>query len=300
MIYALLTALCWSISGFASSRLSRNFGAGPANLYRLGIASFILAVICLLTTGSLWLSGAPRFMLAGFFHLTVGDMALFAAFRRLGPRLSVLLVGSLAPPTALIAEWLISGTTLQSSQLLCAAGILLLVAVAVAPKEREHLSRRELQVGLALGTVAAIGQGLGTTIQRVGNVMIEETIYQPWTITFLRVSAGTAGVVLWMGFRKLRGENVFERPTELIPHQKIKGHPLLWLGISSIMGPIVGIMFLVTALENNPAALVQACIATMPVFMIPWAWILDGNKPSTRSVLSGCAAVGLTAWLMFL
>jgi len=84
------------------------------------------------------------------------------------------------------------------------------------------------------------------------------------------------------------------------PHQKIKGNPAFWLILSTLLGPLLGMYCLSAALESTPAALVQAVITTMPVFMIPVAWILDGNAPSLRSIFSGSAAVGLTALLMFL
>lgn len=300
MIFALFTSICWSISGFASSRISRSFGAGPANLLRLSLASCILACICLLSAQALWIPHSFWFLLAGFSHLALGDLALFASFRRLGPRLGVLMVGSLAPPIALIIEWLVLGTTLTALQILCAGGVLLLVAVAIAPRDRQHLHSTELKLGLLFGSIAALGQGLGTSLQRIGYVNNNEIAQSLWTVTFLRVGAGALGVLGWICLLKILGKNPFSRPRELIPHHKVKGHPMLWLSISTLLGPIVGMFFLITALETVPAALVQATIATMPVFMIPVAWLLDGNKPSIRSILSGCAAVGLTAWLMLL
>jgi len=300
VIFALFTSISWSISGFASSRISRAFGAGPANLLRLSLASIILLLLCLAGSYPLWTTGAIWYIVAGLLHLTLGDIALFAAFRRLGPRLGVLMVGSLAPPTALLAEGCILGTTLTGSQLLCGAAVLVLVATAVAPRERQHLSAHELCLGLLFGAVAAVGQGLGTTLQRVGNVQMTDPISQPWTVTFLRVSAGALGVGIWMLFLHLNRKKPFKKPTELFPHQKIKGNPAFWLILSTLLGPLLGMYCLSAALESTPAALVQAVITTMPVFMIPVAWILDGNAPSLRSIFSGSAAVGLTALLMFL
>lgn len=248
----------------------------------------------------LWAPSFHWFMLAGMSHLAIGDLALFAAFRRLGPRLGVLIVGSLAPPIALTIEWGVLGTTLTGLQILCAAGVLLLVGVAVAPRERRHLPPVELKWGLVFGMIAAIGQGLGTSLQRIGYVHNPEIVHSLWSITFLRVSAGALGMLAWILILKFSGKDPFTRPTEIIPHLRVKGHPLIWLFISTFLGPIIGVFFLIIALETTPAALVQATIATMPVFMIPVAWFFDGNKPSTRSLLSGCAALGLSACLLIL
>lgn len=301
MIFALLTAICWSMSGFASSRISRRYGAAKANILRLSISSLILAAICLSRSSTIWVTGGLWFMLAGISHLCIGDLGLFGAFRRLGPRLGILLVGTLAPPIAVLSEWLMLGTVPASAQLFCAGGVILLVATAIAPRERAHLPPKELLAGLLLGLLAALGQGVSASLQRFGYAAAAEGIPpDPWQITLLRVGAGTVAVFLWLVYLQLTGKKPLARPQELIPHERIKGHPGLWLGISSILGPVIGMMFVVTALKTTPAGLVQAVIATMPVFMIPVAWILDGNAPSLRSILSGTAAVALTAWLILL
>jgi hypothetical protein len=44
--------------------------------------------------------------------------------------------------------------------------------------------------------------------------------------------------------------------------------------------------------------LVQATLATLPVFMMPVAWWLDGNAPSKRSATAGLVAVALTFLLI--
>jgi len=67
-------------------------------------------------------------------------------------------------------------------------------------------------------------------------------------------------------------------------------------GASATAGPILGIGALTLALETTEAGLVQAAIATLPVWMIPWAWILDGDRPSPRSILA-VACVGGLVWI---
>lgn len=300
MIFALLTALCWSISGFASSRNSRRYGAATANILRLSIASLILFCICSFRSVDLQMEGALWFMLAGISHLCIGDMGLFGAFRRIGPRLGVLMVGTLAPPIALLSEWILLGTEPEAVQLFCAAGVILLVAIAIAPRERAHLQPKELIIGLLLGVVGAVGQGVSASLQRFGYSLTENLHSDPWQVTFLRVGTGTVAVFIWLVCLQIFGKEPLKRPPQLIPHERIKGHPALWIGISSVMGPIIGMLFVITALRTTPSGLVQAGISTMPVFMIPVAWVLDGNTPSIRSVLAGIAAVALTATLIFI
>jgi drug/metabolite transporter (DMT)-like permease len=54
------------------------------------------------------------------------------------------------------------------------------------------------------------------------------------------------------------------------------------------------------ALATTPAGIVLPIVATTPLAVIPLAMLLDGEKPSLRSLLGGLLAViGATA-LMFL
>lgn len=297
MIYALLTAVCWSFGGFSSSRLARTFGALAGNGLRLLLSTGVLLLICLLGGFSLSVPARNWFLLSGFLHLTLGDLGLYAVYRRLGPRIGVLIVASLAPGVALLGDWLWLDSTLRGFQLALIGLILLMVILAVAPKERNHLDRKELQLGIAAGVFAALMQGLSAS---VSGIAYSQPGPDPsaWSAAFYRVLAGAAGVGVWILLRQLFGKNPLARPRELLPHMRVAGHPLLWLGLSTLMGPVVGIMFLMKAFSTTPSGLVQAIIAVLPVFMIPVAWVFDGTVPSRRSVVCGAAAVALTAWLM--
>jgi drug/metabolite transporter (DMT)-like permease len=298
MFNALITALCWALGGFGSSRIARHYGPAPANGIRLICASLIQVVICLAVAGTLVLPAGGWFALAGVLHLAVGDVGLFAAYRRLGPRIGVLMVCSLAPPSALLLEWWTLGNVPELRQLLCGLGILLSVAAAVAPRERQHLPRHELVTGVCCGLLAAVGQGLGAAVSRIAFDRLGGIEVTFWLPALYRVSAGATGVWLWILLRKLFGDQPLKRPRELIPDKKIQGHPLAWLGISTLLGPVIGMWFLMRAFDAAPAGLVQATLAALPVFMMPVAWIFDGTLPSRRSVLAGGVAVVLTGVLV--
>ncbi|MDA3874885.1 MAG: EamA family transporter, partial [Kiritimatiellae bacterium] len=226
-------------------------------------------------------------------------IGLFAAYRRVGPRIGVLMVCSISPPIALVGEWMVLGTTIALTQLLCAGAILLMVTLAVAPRERRHLSRSELKIGIFAGVFSAVCQGGSAVLNRIAFDGIGETI-PPWIPACYRVSAGAHGVGGYLLILHLCGRSPFRRPDELIPDKKVGGHPLGWMTISVLFGPVLGMIFLMRAFESAPAGLVQATLATLPVFMIPVAWIFDGNVPSKRSVAAGTCAVALTAVLILI
>jgi len=299
MIFAILTALCWAFSGFASSRISRHYGSAAANAMRLCTAVPLLVLISFSLGYALRVSWAPWFWAAGFLHLAVGDVPLFAAYRRLGPRLGALMVCSLAPPVALITEWVVLGTMVSGFELLCIAGILISVAMAVAPRDRGHLSPREVRRGVWAGVLGSLGQGTSAAMNRIAYAQAGEAALETaWVPTFHRVAAGALGVLLWIGILQLAGKRPLQRPGELIPHKRVGGHPLAWLGVSACLGPVLGVMLLMRAFEHTPAALVQAVLSTLPVFMMPVAWAFDGVVPSRRSALAGIVAVGWTVLLV--
>jgi drug/metabolite transporter (DMT)-like permease len=45
------------------------------------------------------------------------------------------------------------------------------------------------------------------------------------------------------------------------------------------------------ALENTPAGIVTAIIATTPIVMLPLARVFEGEKITTRSLIGGLVAV---------
>jgi drug/metabolite transporter (DMT)-like permease len=300
VIFAFLTSVLWSFAGFASSRIARHYGSAQANALRLLLASLVLTGITA-ALGHLRLPpGAAMFALSGFLHLALGDIALFAVYRRLGPRIGVLAVSSLAPPTAMAVEWLLLGTAITVKELLLSTGVLAAVILAVAPRERMHLTPRELRIGAVAALLATVGQGCSAAVSRLGFAQAAAAGIStgPWMPALLRCSVGGLCVLVWLGVRHLRGEKIHHRPADLIPHRRIQGHPHLWLAVSTLLGPVAGVLTLMIALESHPAALVQAVLATLPVIMLPVAWFFDGNAPSKRSIAFGVLAVALAIGLV--
>ena len=300
MPFAFLTSMLWAFAGFGSSRLARTYGAAPGNALRLLCATGVLIVVTFALGEMVLPPGAGWFALSGILHLAIGDVALFAVYRRLGPRIGVLIVASLAPPVAMAVEWMALGTTVGVGQLVLATAVLVSVVLAVAPRERAHLTPAELRVGILAGILSTVGQGSSAAVTRMGYAAVAEAggSIGPWMPTLLRCSAGAAGVLLWMSWRSLRGESWRNRPTDLLTHRRVGGHPMIWLAVSTLLGPVVGVVFYMLAMETTPAVLVQSVLATLPVMMIPVAWVLDGNAPSRRSVICGILAVGLAVVLI--
>ena len=147
MLASLLTAIGFSLSVIFAARSSRILGGPTANLARLSLAAVLLAVWAHGFGRGLSGGGLPWFFLSGVIGFGLGDMALFGALERIGPRLSILLTQCLAAPIAAFAEWRWLGTTLHTREIAFAAVILAGVGLALAPDHGWEGDRRTFWLG---------------------------------------------------------------------------------------------------------------------------------------------------------
>src|ERR1043166_3580472 len=147
-----------------AARSSRMIGDAAANFGRLIFAFVLLATWAHSFGQGLSGKSLPWFFTSGIIGFGLGDIAMFVALKRVGPRLTVLLVQCLAAPFGALAERIWLGTELRSAQLACGAVILLGVAIAVAPQRHLDLHQRGFYFGIFFGALAALGQGLGAVI----------------------------------------------------------------------------------------------------------------------------------------
>ena len=85
---ALAAALSWVFASLIAADASREIGGMAFNRLRLS-TGFVMLLVLTLGTGTLIEIPAQHFpvlALSGLIGLGIGDTALFAAFKRLGPR----------------------------------------------------------------------------------------------------------------------------------------------------------------------------------------------------------------------
>lgn len=298
MFAAFLATLLFSLSVVAANRTTRALGGTTANFYRLCLATTFLA---------LWAHGFGQglgggalswFFISGVVGFGMGDLALYQALPRLGPRLTILMVQCLAAPFAALAEWLWMGTRLSPGQLMAGLVILAGVAIAVAPQEHLHIPRSTLIAGLVLGVVAALGQGLGAVISRKAYTVVEltGTSVDGMTAAYQRILGGllfTAPSALAMMVReRCRAREWTPTIPEKASGRGSRRSIWIWVIVNSLAGPTVGVGCYQWALATQPSGIVLPIVATTPIAVIPFAYLLDGDRPSLQSVLGGIIAVG--------
>ena len=289
MFASFLTTIFFSLSVIFAARSARMLGGPRANMARICLATVLLVVWAHGFGSGLRGAALPWFFLSGVIGFGLGDLALFGALPRIGPRLSILLTQCLAAPIAAVVEWAWLGTTLRPADLFCAAVILAGVAVALAPDRGLAVDRRTFWIGVLLGGGSALGQALGAVVSRKANDVA--------ALTHLPIDGGTAAyqraiggvlltaLVFWL-MRKRRASDDAVKPA------------VNWRGAwpfvvaNALAGPTVGVGCYQWALSTTPSGIVLPIIATSPLITIVLSFFIEGLRPTRRAILGGCIAVG--------
>jgi drug/metabolite transporter (DMT)-like permease len=278
--------MCWSATGLFFAEAARRIGALRVNLLRLPLALGLLS-LALAATGASFASLDPTraFYLAasGVVGLVIGDLALFEAMRRIGPRLAFLIM-SLAPISASIA-----GLLLLDEQ----PGRLALLGIAVTlggvvwvvgePRKSEPRGSHEA-IGVALAVVGAVCQGLGLVLAKVGMAAAVPPLAATW------VRMGTATAVIWVLTAltgRVRGLAVADATRRA------------WLPVAggAFFGPFLGVWLSLVAARLTDVGIAATIMATTPVLVIPILMITERYRPTARALIGTAVTVAGVALL---
>ena len=293
MLPALLTTLLFAISAVAANRSTRLLGGLTANFVRITLAALLLALWAHTAGSGLAGNAFPYFLASGCIGYGLGDLALYQALPRLGSRLSIILVHCLAAPFAAGVEWLWLGTRLTSEQVWSSAVILTGVVLALAPDRRLQLARSTLFWGILFGVIAAFAQGLGAVISRKAYQVAASAgqHVDGLSAAYQRILAGW--VIAAASYALFRGrDRVLDRVrgNALSPEagwRQARG----WVVLNALAGPTLGVGCYQWALATAPTGVVLPIVATTPIVVIPFARLVEGERPRKRSLLGGAIAV---------
>jgi drug/metabolite transporter (DMT)-like permease len=296
MFPAFLATVLFSLSVVFANRTTRILGGITANFYRLILSTILLAIWAHAFGKGLGGGAFGFFFLSGCIGFGLGDLALYQALPCLGPRLTILMVHCLAAPFATLVEWLWMGTTLSTAQIVSAGIILVGVAIALAPGEHLHIPRNLLVAGIALGLIAAIGQGGGAVVSRKAYAIVKTggQNIDGLSAAYQRILGGLVFALppsLWILWKK-RQNNRAADTAAAFSKAKFKSVPIwLWVVLNSLAGPTIGVGCYQWALGTTPSGVVLPMVATTPLAVIPFAYLMDGERPGPRSLVGGVIAV---------
>ena len=295
MLPAILTTLLWSCSAICAARSAKIVGGAPANLSRMIVAAVLLG-ICAHTAGRPLLGGPalPWFIASGFIGFGLGDVAMFGALGRIGPRLTMLLTHCLAAPLAAITEWLWLGTRLGWLEIVCALVILGGVALALAPDRGAKIPRRAFWIGVLCGLGSAAGQGFGSVLSRKASAVSAASGLYPETYGIVGGIVGGAtaayerivpGILVALAFFLLTRRTEESREPRAWP----RAWP--WIIGNALAGPSIGVAIDPWGVATTPTGILMPIVATVPVLTQFLAWKIEGHHPTRRTVLGGLIAV---------
>lgn len=298
MVASLLTALFFALSMVFASRSARLFGGAIANLARMTVALVLLGIWAHGFGAGLHGASLPWFVVSGVVGFGFGDIALFLALTRLGPRLTALLAQCLAAPFGALIEYLWLGTVVRAPQLICGAIILFGVAIAIAPPKGDvHWeSKANWWLGTLFGALAALGQAGGAVLSRKAYGIAHATMtpIDGGTAAYQRMIGGliTAGIFYGILFLGKRSREKMAKPAVN------RAGGWIWILLHASTGPTLGVGCFQWALSSTASGVVLPIVATTPVLTIPFAYLINKDKPSLRSILGGIIAVAGTIALM--
>jgi len=257
LLKCLLAGILWTLTLAATGGLAEIGRADPADLW--------------------WLAAS------GVVGLTIGDTALFASVRRTGAHHALLLL-TLAP---LFAAALAIPTGERLGPLQGAGGLVVLAGVALVIRSRARPPAGGAggwaAAGVALGILAAFGQGAGVTLAKWG--LDEVGVLQG---TLVRLAAGTLGLLV---VAAARGELRLQLTAISRPATLRSAVP------ASLLGTYLALMLMTAGVAWAPASVASVLLATSPVLGLILESAIDRRRPPALGVVGTLVAVAGVAIL---
>lgn len=333
-LISISVAISWTFTALFFEFAGKRIGSLSVNLLRLLFAFFLLGTMLLITTGSflpaeadaktwLWMS------LSGLVGFVFGDLCLFYSYTIITARFAQLLM-TLAPPFAALFGWILLGEKLSPmgfvgmSVTLFGIGISILkksppkngdstaiagtshmAVVTCCEKGKKSFVKKmmpevELHLpmkGVLLGVGAALGQGFGIVLSKVGMnhysisaAGTEVASYIPFAATHMRIISGAIGfalIIVLTGRIKIFKESFKDR----------KAMSATFMG--SIFGPFLGVSLSLLAVQNTNTAIASTIMATTPIIiLIPYVLFYRKKVTLIETVGAVLSVVGVSLFFL--
>lgn len=282
-IAALTTAICWTITAVCFESASKKVGSLAVNFFRLIIAFVLLGVFTLFTrgmflpldaTGANWL----WLLTSGLIGFVIGDLFLFQAYIEIGSRISLLIMSS-APPITAIIGYFFMGERITSiaalGMFIAMAGIAIVILNRNTDDKKIKLSHSAK--GLTYAFIGALGQALGLIFSKFGM-----GAYNPFAATQIRVIAAILGFAVIITISKKWGKlNI-----------AIKDHnSMKFISIGSFFGPFLGVSFSLLAVQYTATGIVSTIISISPILIIPASILMFKEKVLPKEILGASISI---------
>ena len=300
-LISLGVAFSWTIAALASEVGSKRLGVFVMNVWRMAVALLFSAILLWFTFGKpypanasattwLWLLGSG---VVGYFF---GDWCLFNSYLTIGSRMGQLFM-TLAPMFAAFTAWVMIGQTLSWMSLLAMTVTLLGIAISVLGHDRDHHMSLNLPLkGVLYGIGAAMGQGVGLVLSKIGvdhymqdlagsSLVTAQSSLEnilPFSSNMIRCVAGLLCFSSWLILSGHAGRM----------HESLKERRgLLAMLIAVLSGPFIGVGFSLMAVQYTAAGIASTIMAMTPILiLLPSRWLF-GQPITARNLLGAIISV---------
>ena len=302
-IISLGVACSWTVAALASEVASKRLGIFVMNVWRMALALLFSAILIGCFTGYPYPAFAgwdtwTWLLASGVVGYFLGDWCLFNCYLTIGAQYGQLLM-TLAPAFTALCAWCMIGQTLSLRSLLAMAVTLTGIAVSVLGRDAQHHIGVQLPLkGVCFGVGAALGQGVGLVLSKIGLDCYEAQVpadmlegmrpFLPFGSNLIRCAAGLACYSLWLYCMNLR-RPVEERQTMRGSLSNKKG--LIAMLLTVFSGPFIGVGFSLMAVQYTAAGIASTLMATTPILiLLPSRWLFH-QRITWRNVLGAVISV---------
>jgi drug/metabolite transporter (DMT)-like permease len=286
-IAALATAICWTVTAVCFESASKKVGSLAVNFIRLIIAFVLLGCFTLITRGmflpfdalgSTWL----WLLISGMIGFIIGDLFLFQAYVEIGSRISLLIMSSVPPITA-IAGYLIMGEKISLlaavGMLVAISGIALVILSRNADDKKIKLSHSAK--GLIYAFIGALGQAFGLILSKFGMGS-----YNPFAATQIRVISAIIGFTIIIAVSKKWGNLIIA----------VKDfNAMKSISMGSFFGPFLGVSLSLIAVQYTATGIVSTITSISPILIIPISILMFKEKVLAKEILGAfISIIGVT------
>lgn len=284
-------AFSWTATALLSEYGSKRMGNLTLNVLRMALALLFSLVLFAIVVGSPLPIGVTSqalgwMLLSGLVGYVIGDFCLFQCYIIIGSRYGQLFM-TLAPLAAALMAWVSLGQQMTAMSIVAMLVTLLGIGISVLGRGEHHKVSLKLPFnGVLFAIAAALCQGIGLVLSKIGMDHYDTTQMPAWLIpfsaNFLRCIAGIIGFSLLLyfrdGFTPLR-EAMYDR----------KG--MIAAIATTIFGPFVGVGFSLMAVQYTNAGIASTLMALTPIIILLPSWWLFRQPITWKAVIGAVISV---------
>lgn len=286
---ALGTAFCWSLSATSFELAGKKVGSLAVNYIRLITGFIFISLFTFFTRGYfLPLDATSKnwifLSISGLIGFFIGDLFLFQSYLEVGSRVSMLIMATSPPITALLG-FIIFGERLGIASIFGMSITLCGIAIVILSKNPDE---KKVQVthsvkGLTYAFLGSLGQAIGLIFSKVGMGG-----YNPFAATQIRIIAGFISFTALFIYL-----NKWDDLKQALKDKKA----MLEITIGSIFGPFVGVSLSLLSLQYTSAGISSTITSIVPVTIIPLSILVFKEKIKFKEILGAMITVAGVAVL---